>query len=109
MEYSPERNSSFLNGLGVLLQMPAPTHGRTSEVMPCKVVSKIKKFMIEIGRVVAKNIKVNYKLFKVSARVSRSNVLVASVNGNGEFSRLHENLAGAPVREAVESSMQEMH
>ena len=39
-----------------------------SERMRCKVVSKIKKFMIEIGGVEAKDIKVNYKLFKVNAR-----------------------------------------
>ena len=48
--------------------------------------------MIEIGGAEAKNIKVNYKLFKVSARVSGRNVLVASVNGNGELSWLHDSL-----------------
>ena len=79
-----------------------------SERMRCKVVSKIKKFMIEIGRVEAKNIKVNYKLFKVSARVSGRNVLVASVDGNGGLSWLHDSLPGAPVREALESFMEEM-
>lgn len=76
--------------------------------MRCKLVSKNKKFMIEIGRVEAKDIKVNYKLFKVSSRVSGRNVLVASVNGNGEFSWLHDNAPGAPVREATESFMEEM-
>ena len=55
-----------------------------SERMRCKVVSKIKKDMIEIGGVEAKDVKVNYKLFKVSARVSGRNLLVASVNENGE-------------------------
>ena len=40
--------------------------------------------MIEIGGVEAKDVKVNYKLFKVSARVSGRNLLVASVNENGE-------------------------
>ena len=79
-----------------------------SERMRCKVVSKIKKFMIEIGGVEAKDIKVNYKLFKVNARVSGRNLLVASVNGNGELSWLHDNVPGAPVREAVESFMEEM-
>ena len=58
--------------------------------------------MIEIGGVEAKDIKVNYKLFKVNARVSGRNLLVASVNGNGELSWLHDNVPGAPVREAVE-------
>ena len=79
-----------------------------SERMRCKVVSKIKKFMIEIGGVEAKDIKVNYKLFKVSARVSGRNVLVASVGGNGGLSWLHDSLPGAPVREALESFMEEM-
>ena len=79
-----------------------------SERMRCKVVSKVKKFMIEIGGVEAKDIKVNYKLFKVNARVSGRNLLVASVNGNGELSWLHDNVPGAPVREAAESFMEEM-
>ena len=79
-----------------------------SERMRCKVVSKIKKFLIEIGGVEAKDIKVNYKLFKVSARVSGRNVLVASVDGNGGLSWLHDSLPGAPVREALESFMEEM-
>ena len=79
-----------------------------AERMRCKVVSKIKKFMIEIGGVEAKDIKVNYKLFKVSARVAGKNVLVASVNENGELSWLHDSLPGAPVREALEAFMEEM-
>ena len=64
--------------------------------------------MIEIGGAEAKNIKVNYKLLKVSARVAGKNVLVASVNGNGELSWLHDSLPGAPVREALEAFMEEM-
>ena len=78
-----------------------------SERMRCKIVSKIKKFMIEIGGVEAKDIKVHYKLFKASARVSGRNVLVAFVNGNGELSWLQENLLGVPAREASESFMEE--
>ena len=77
------------------------------ERMRCKVVSKIKKFMIEIGGVEAKDIKVHYKLFQASTRVSGRNVLVAFVNGNGELSWLQENLLGAPAREASESFMEE--
>ena len=50
----------------------------------------------------------NYKLFKVNVRVSGKNLLVASVNGNGELSWLQDNVPGAPVREAVESFMEEM-
>ena len=68
-----------------------------SERMRCKVVSKMQKFLFEIGRVEAKDIKVNYKLFKVNARVSGRNLLVAPVNGNGELSWLHDNVPGAPV------------
>eukprot|EP00434_Breviolum_minutum_P031768 symbB.v1.2.028095.t1/scaffold2943.1/size66754/1 len=79
-----------------------------SERMRCKVVSKIKKFMIEIGGVEAKDVKVNYKLFKVNARVSGRNLLVASVNENGELSWLHDDVPEAPVREAVEAFMEEM-
>ena len=79
-----------------------------SERMRCKVVSKIKKFMIEIGGVGAKDVKVNYKLFKVSARVSGKNLVVASVNENCELSWLHDTVPGASVREAVESFMEEM-
>ena len=79
-----------------------------SERMRCKAVSKIKKFMIEIGGVEAKDVKVNYKLFKVSARVSGRNLLVASVNENGELLWLHHDVPGAPVREAVEAFMEEM-
>lgn len=79
-----------------------------SERLRCKVVSKIKKFMIEIGGVGAKDIKVNYKLFKVTARVSGKNLVVASVDENCELSWLHDNVPGASVREAVESFMEEM-
>ena len=75
--------------------------------MRCKVVSKIKKFTVEIGRAEAKNIKVNCKLFKVSAPVSGRYVFDVSIKGNGELSWLHDNAPGAPVREAVESFMEE--
>ena len=50
----------------------------------------------------------NYKLFKVSARVSAGNLVVASVDENCELSWLHDNVPGAPVREAVGSFMEEM-
>ena len=64
--------------------------------------------MIEIGGVGAKDIKVNYKLFKVTARVSGKNLVVASVDENCELSWLHDNVPGASIREAVESFMEEM-
>ena len=44
----------------------------------------------------------------MNAPVSGRYLLVASVNGNGELTWLHDNLPGAPVREAVESFMEEM-
>lgn len=50
----------------------------------------------------ANNVKVNDKL---RAGVSGRNLLVALVNKNGELSWLHDNVPGAPVREAVDSFM----
>ena len=76
--------------------------------MRCKLVSKIKKIVIEIKVVEAKNIKVTCKLFMVSTRVSGRYALVASINGNCELPWLHKNAPGAPVREAINSFMEEM-
>ena len=63
--------------------------------------TKIKKSMIEIGFAGAKDVKVKYMLFKVSARVSGRKLLVASVNKIEELSLMVTwECAGAPVREA---------
>ena len=48
--------------------------------------TKIKKSMIEIDLAGAKDVKVKYMLFKVSARVSGRKLLVASVNKIEELS-----------------------
>ena len=68
-----------------------------SERMRCKAVSKLKKFLIELGEFEPSNIIVNYKSFKVMARINSKLVPVANVTADldVEWLDINEEVSGA--------------
>lgn len=73
-----------------------------SERRRCKTVSKLKKFLIEIGNFDPRSVAVNYKAFKVSARVDGKQVLVASLPASGDIMWTDHEIVTQDVRDAME-------
>lgn len=74
----------------------------------CKIASKVKKFLIELGEYDPKNVVVNYKVFKVTVRVNGKLMPMAHINGDGEVEWLDHNLCNDAVKEALDTFITEL-
>ena len=74
----------------------------------CKVLSKIKKFMIELGDHSAKDVVVSYKSFRVITRVNGKLVPTATISESLELTWLNDIVPGTAVREAIDGFIAEM-
>ena len=72
-----------------------------AERMRCKAISKIKKFLIELGDFELSNITVNYKNFKVMARINAKLHPVANVTADLGVDWLGNNIVNEAVRDAM--------
>ena len=72
-----------------------------AERMRCKTISKIKKFLIELGDFEPSNIIVNYKNFKVMARINAKLHPVANVTADLGVDWLGNNIVNEAVRDAM--------
>ncbi len=79
-----------------------------AERIQCKLTSKIKKYLIELGNFDAKDVFASYKSFKVSARKNGKLVSVASVTTDGEVRWDDEAVPGQEVMEAMDSFAAEL-
>ena len=79
-----------------------------SERMRCKAVSKLKKFLIELGEFEPSNIIVNYKSFKVMARINSKLVPVANVTADLDVEWLDNNIVNEEVGGAMTNFMSDL-
>lgn len=79
-----------------------------SERMRCKTASKLKKFLIELGGFVPKDVVVSYKVFKVNVRVDGRLMQVAALNTSCEVRWFNEDLVNQEVREAMDTFMEDL-
>ena len=73
-----------------------------------KTVSKLKKFLIELGNFVPKDVIVSYEMFKVVVRLNRTLTPVASVHDDLTVEWHQANVPSAIVKEALTEFMAEM-
>ena len=73
-----------------------------------KIVSKLKKFLIELGNMNPKDVMVNYKMFKVVVRVGSKLTPLASVNEEMDLDWHDENVTPADVKTALEEFIANM-
>ena len=74
----------------------------------CKVLSKIKKFTIELGDHSAKDVVVSYKSFRVITRVNGKLVPTATISESLELTWLNDIVPSTAVREAIDGFIAEM-
>ena len=74
----------------------------------CKIASKVKKFLIELGGYDPKNVVVNYKIFKAMVRVDGKLMPMAHISGDGEVEWLDHNLCNDAVKEALDTFIAEL-
>ena len=79
-----------------------------TERIRCKIVSKLKKYMIELGGFQARDVVTSYKMFKVNARVSGKILPVAAVTEACELIWFNDTVPTVQVREALDSFVQEL-
>ena len=79
-----------------------------AERMRCKAVSKMKKFLIELGDFEPSNIIVNDKNFKVMARINAKLVPVAKVTADLSLDWLGNNIVNEAVRDAMHCFISDM-
>ena len=73
-----------------------------------KIVSKLKKFLIELGNMNPKDVMVNYKMCKVVVRVGSKLTPLASVNEEMDLDWHDENVTPADVKTALEEFIANM-
>ena len=78
------------------------------ERLRCKMVSILKKFLIELDGLAAKDVHANYKAFKVVVQSDGQMLPVAYFNDNGSVQWLDKTVVSEGVREAVESFIAEL-
>ena len=79
-----------------------------SERMRCKAVSKMKKFLIELGECEPSNIIGNYKNFNVMARINSKLVPVANATANLDVEWLDNSIVNEEVRGAMNNFMSDL-
>ena len=78
------------------------------ERMRCKTVSKLKKFLIELGGLQPANIIVNYKKFSIMARIDGKLAGLAYVGDDLAIEWLDKNIVNEDVRAALETFVSEL-
>ena len=78
------------------------------ERMRCKAVSKLKKFLIELGGLQPANIIVNYKKFSIMARINGKLTALACVGDDLGIEWLDKNIVNEEVRTALETFVSEL-
>eukprot|EP00434_Breviolum_minutum_P016777 symbB.v1.2.014798.t1/scaffold1089.1/size139057/10 len=73
-----------------------------------KIVSKLKKYMIELGGFQARDVITSYKLFRVNVRVSGKILPVATVTEACEMIWCNDAVPTVQVREALDSFVREL-
>ena len=73
-----------------------------------KVVSKLKKYLIELGSYTPKNVLASYKSCKVVIRENAKLVPIANINGDLSVSWLHNGIDLQPVQVALEEFIADM-
>ena len=74
----------------------------------CKILSKAKKFMIELGGHSPKDVVVSYKMFRVITRVNGKLIPTASVSEDLVVEWLNEAVPDTSVREALDGFIGDM-
>ena len=78
------------------------------ERMRCKSLSKLKKFLIELGDFEPANIIVNYKKFTAMARIDGKLAALATVGDDLGVEWLDKNIVNEDVRKAMEVFISEL-
>ena len=73
-----------------------------------KVVSKLKKYLIELGSYSPKNVVASYKSYKVVLRENAKLVPIANINDDLSVNWLHDGVELQPVRVALEEFIGDM-
>ena len=73
-----------------------------------KIVSKLKKFLIELGNMNPKDVMVSYKVFKVVVRVGSKLIPLASVDADMEVQWHDAEMPSADVKKALEEFIANM-
>ena len=73
-----------------------------------KIVSKLKKFLIELGNMNPKDVMVSYKVFKVVVRVGSKLIPLASVDSDMEVHWHDAEMPSADVKKALEEFIANM-
>ena len=74
----------------------------------CKIVSKIKKYLIELGGIAPVNVIASYKSFRVVVRHNSKLIPVAQVGLTLAVGWLEDSIVNAQVREAMEAFLQDL-
>lgn len=89
-------------------QLWASENRSKQERSRCKVVSKIKKYLIELGGIAPVNVLASYKSFRVVVRHNSKLIPVAQVGVTLEVGWLEDSVVNAQVREAMEAFLQDL-
>ena len=81
---------------------------RLLEFVAARIVSKPKKYMIELGGFQARDVITSYKSFKVNARVSGKILPVATVTETCEVIWCNDAVPTVQVRETLDSFVREL-
>ena len=89
-------------------QLWASENRSRTERSRCKVVSKIKKYLIELGGIAPVNVIASYKSFRVVVRHNSKLIPVAHVAVPLEVAWLEDSIVNVEVREAMETFLQDL-
>ena len=110
---SPERAMKFIksqkkNATIHANKLWASENRSKPERLRCKMVSKLKKFLIELDGFGAKDVHASYKVFRVVVKSDGKMLPVAYFNDNGSVQWLDKTVVSEGVREALESFIAEL-
>ena len=110
---SPERAMKFIrsqkkNATIHANKLWASENRSKPERLRCKMVSKLKKFLIELDGFAAKDVHASYKVFRVVVKSDGRMLPVAYFNDSGAVQWLDKTVVSEGVREALESFIAEL-
>ena len=89
-------------------QLWASENRSKTERSRCKIVSKIKKYLIELGGIAPANVIASYKNFRVVVRHNSKLIPVAQVGVTLAVGWLEDSIVNVQVREAMEAFLQDL-
>ena len=89
-------------------QLWASENRSRTERSRCKIVSKIKKYLIELGGIAPVNVIASYKSFRVVVRHNSKLIPVAQVGVTLAVGWLEDSIVNVQVREAMEAFLQDL-